>query len=397
MKSEKSLFLILAIVQFTHILDFMMIMPLGKTLMEDFQISPVQFSLIVSSYSFAAFAMGLVSALFLDRFDRKVALLFLYIGFTLGTLACSFAPSFLFFIIARSVTGAFGGIIGALILSIIADAVPYERRSEAMGIVMTGFSAASVLGVPTGIKLAAMGSWRTPFLILGLMSLGVIILIYWIVPRLTKHIESGKQRENPFRVIQHIFQNKNQTKALSFNMILMLGHFTIIPFMAPYMQKNIGFTESDVAGIYFFGGLLTVVLLPLFGKLADKYGNVKVFTFGTIAAILSILLITNLPPVKIAIALCVTSTFFVGASSRNVPATTMVTSVIQPENRGSFMSIRSSFVQLTLGLSSFIAGLIIVENPDGTLGNYNLVGFLAIFMSLLALWIAPKLRVAEGS
>lgn len=397
MKKQKRLFLILAIVQFTHILDFMIIMPLGKTLMETFDISPKQFSLIVSSYAFSAFVMSLVSALFIDRFDRKTALLFLYTGFTVGTLACSFAPNYLFFLIARSLTGAFGGIISALILSIIADAVPYERRSEAMGIVMTGFSAASVLGVPAGIYLAALSSWSLPFLVLGLMSVVVTFLIYFTVPSLTIHLKSGKKRENPFIVIQNIFKNRNQISALGFNVILMLGHFTIIPFIAPYMQSNIGFTESDVAGIYFFGGLLTVVLLPLFGKLADKYGNVKVFRFGTVVAVLSIFMITNLPPVGIVLALCVTSTFFVGGSGRNVPATTMVTSVVQPENRGSFMSIRASFVQLSLGLSSFIAGLIVVENPDGTLGNYNYVGYLAIGMSLLALWIAPKLKVAKGN
>ena len=397
MKNERLFLLILAIIQFTHILDFMIIMPLGNTLMNAFQITPTEFSLIVSSYSFAAFIMSLVSALFIDRFDRKKALMILYVGFTIGTLACSFAPNYLFFLIARSLTGAFGGIISALILSIIADSIPYQRRSEAMGIVMTGFSAASVLGVPAGIQLAAMGSWSTPFLILGLMSAGVCFLIFFVVPQLRKHLEGDQTKENPFIVIRKIFKTKNQTNALSFNVILMLGHFTIIPFIAPYMEMNIGFTETHVAAIYFFGGLLTVVLLPLFGRLADRHGNVRIFAFGTFVAILSIFMITNLPKVGIALALCVTSTFFVGGSSRNVPALTMVTSVVQPENRGSFMSIRASFVQLTLGLSSFIAGLIIVKNEDGTLGNYHLVGYLAIAMSLVALWIAPKLKAIKGN
>ena len=397
MKNEKLLLFTLAVIQFTHILDFMIIMPLGKTLMEAFQISPTEFSLIVSSYSFAAFGMSLIGAFFIDRFDRKAALLFLYTGFTFGTFACSFAPNYLFFLIARSLTGAFGGVISALILSIIADAIPYERRSAAMGIVMTGFSVASVLGVPAGIQLAAMNTWKTPFFVLGLMAAAVTIMIYFVVPPLRIHLNTGKTREHPFKIISKIFKTPNQTKALSFNVILMLGHFTIIPFIAPYMQSNVGFSETDVAGIYFFGGLVTIILLPLFGRLADKYGNVRVFTFGTIVAIISIFSITNLPPVGIVFALFITSTFFVGGSGRNVPATTMVTSVVTPENRGSFMSIRASFVQLTLGLSSFIAGLIIIENTDGTLANYNYVGYLAIFMSLLALWIAPQLKVAKGN
>ena len=393
---EKVLLFILAVVQFTHILDFMIIMPLGSQFMRIFDISPRQFSLIVSAYAGSAFVMGLFSAMFIDRFDRKQALLYTYIGFTVGTLACAIAPSYPVFLAARSITGAFGGILGALVLSIIGDTVPLKRRASAMGMVMTAFSVASVIGVPAGIYLAAEFSWRAPFLAVGAIAAGLTFCIFFFMPALRKHLESEQVQRHPFRVMAAIFSDANQRRALFFTVILMLGHFTIIPFIAPYMQLNIGFSDYQVTYIYFIGGMLTVFLLPFFGRLADRHGHAKVFSISSLFALASIFAITNLPAVPMALALCATSSFFVVASGRNVPAMTMVTSVVRPENRGSFMSVRSSVQEMALALSSILAGLIITENGDGSLGNYPYVGYIAIFMSLVAIALAWRLKLVDA-
>ncbi len=393
--NEKLLLFILAVVQFTHILDFMIIMPLGSQFMRVFDISPRQFSLIVSAYAGTAFAIGLFSAMFIDRFDRKQALFFTYIGFTIGTFACGLASDYYLFLAARSITGAFGGILGALVLSIIGDTIPLKRRASAMGIVMTAFSVASVVGVPAGIYLAAQFSWRMPFLIVGAMAAGLAFLIFFAMPPLRRHLDDGKVQRNPLRVMSNIFTDANQRLALLFTIILMMGHFTIIPFIAPFMQLNIGFTDYQVTYIYFIGGLLTVFLLPFFGRLADRHGRAKIFTLASVAALFSIFAITNLATASIVLALLATSSFFVVASGRNVPAMTMVTSVVRPESRGSFLSVRASIQEMGLALSSFLAGLIITENGDGSLGNYEYVGYIAIVMSLVAVAIAWKLRVVE--
>jgi len=391
--NNKLLLFILAIVQFTHIVDFMIIMPLGKQFMEIFDISPQQFSMIVSSYAIAAFAAGILSAMFIDRFDRKKALLFCYIGFTIGTLLCSIASGYYSFLAYRSFTGAFGGILGALILSIVADIFPLEKRGSAMGMIMTAFSVASVVGVPAGIFFAAQFSWRVPFFVIGGLSILMILLVIFYVPSLTKHLEESNIQRNPFKVISNIMTDINQLKALLFTTVLMLGHFTIIPFIAPYMQFNIGFTDFEVTYIYLFGGLFTAVLLPIVGRISDRYGHAKVFTIASFFALFSIFAITNLPVVTVAIALCVTCSYFIVSSGRSVPATTMVTSVVKPETRGGFMSLRSSMNELSLGLASFISGLIVVQGPDGTLQNYEYVGYIAIFMSLVAVWIARQLKM----
>lgn len=392
MKNERLLLLILAIVQFTHIIDFMIIMPLGSQFMSIFDITPKQFALIVSTYAFSAAFFGLISALFIDRFDRKTALLFNYIGFTIGTLACSFAPDYYTLLAARCITGAFGGVLAALVLAIVGDVIPFERRGMAMGIVMTAFSVASVVGVPVGIYLAALYGWTVPFLVVGIISAIVTVVMFFTLPQMRAHLTDSRERTNPFRNILNIFLNPNQAKALLFSISLMFGHFMIIPFIAPYMQLNVGFTDFEVTYVYAVGGTLTVFLLPLAGKLADRFGHLKIFTWSSILALGSIYAITTLPEVAVWVGICVTSTYFVVSSGRNVPATTLITSVVKAENRGSFMSVRSSINELALALSSFIAGSIITENTDGSLNNFLYVGLLAMVMSVIAIFVGRMLK-----
>ncbi len=415
MKNERQLLVILAVIQFCHIIDFMIIMPLGKTLMASFDISAGQFSRIVSVYAGMAFLGSLVSTAYIDRFDRRSALLFLFSGFILGTLACAFVPSYYYFLIFRGLTGAFGGTLGALILAIIGDVIPLERRATAMGWVMTAFSAASVVGVPAGIYIAADYGWQMPFIIVAALSFFFLLAIPFIIPPLVGHLSEPASPSNgmgsptaagqatphglrrrihasPLEAFSRIFKDANQRAALLFTIVLMLGHFTIIPFIAPYMQLNVGFGDKQVGLIYAVGGALTVVLLPLFGKLADRYGRLEVFSLASILALFSIYAITTLGAVSIPLALLVTSSYFVASSGRNVPATTMITSVVKPESRGSFMSIRQSFNELALFASSFMAGLIIVEDADGRLLNYELVGYFAIFMSIVAIFVARRIK-----
>jgi predicted MFS family arabinose efflux permease len=429
MSQEKRLLLILAAVQFCHIIDFMIIMPLGKTIMEVFDISPGQFAWLVSAYAGAALVGNLISTAFIDRFDRRTALLFLFCGFTLGTFACAFAPTYFSLLVFRASTGIFGGTLGALVLAIVGDVIPLERRGAAIGWVMTAFSVASVVGVPSGIWIAAEYGWSAPFVATAMISSAFVVLAYFIVPSLRGHLDDQarpqvqkKDRKAMEAAIDtaalqeanlppagmalapkhglrkvvdpfvRIFSDANQRAALLFTMTLMLGHFTVIPFIAPYMQINIGFEDKQVGLIYLIGGLLTVVLLPFFGKLSDRYGRMPVFTTASVFALASIYALTNLDTDSIFLALLATSSFFVVASGRNVPATTMITSVVRPENRGGFMSIRQSINEMALFASTLIAGFIITEGPDGKLEHYEWLGYFTMLMSVIAVWAASRIR-----
>lgn len=402
MKNERLLLLTLAAAMFTHIVDFMIIMPLGPQLQGLLNIEARQFSMLVASYSVTAAIAGLLGAFFIDRYDRRTSLLIIYAGFTIGTVACAFAPSYGVLLATRSLTGAFGGILGALILSIVSDAVPLERRAKGIGVVMASFGVASVVGVPFGLFIASKTSWHAPFLFLGGLGVIVFALMVIFIPVLRGHLDKI-QTLTPLQVVRKIFSTRNTQLGLTFTSLLMLGHFTIIPFVATYMVANVGFTNAQLTYIYLVGGMCTLVFSPWVGKMADKHGRLKIFTvFGSLV-IIPILIITNLQPVPLWLALFISAIFFIFSNGRMVPSTTMETAVIEPEMRGSYMSIRSSVQQLTSGLASFLAGIIVTEAPSqfgsdvNALVHYEIVGFVAVFFSVISLIVARRLTVVQGA
>jgi DHA1 family inner membrane transport protein len=395
-KNERIILITLAAINFTNIMDFMIMMPLGPQLMRLFNITPQQFGLVVSAYTFSAGVSGFLSAFFVDRFDRKSFLRFLYTGFLVGTLACGLAPTYELLLAARVFTGLFGGVLGALILSIVGDLIPFERRGSAMGTIMAAFSAASVFGVPFGLYIAHLLDWHAPFIFLAICGLPIMFLIWKYIPSITAHVHNKADRPNPLKILQAITSNKNQRKAITLMIILMFGHFSVVPFLSPYMVSNVGFEESQLSYIYAVGGAFTIFSSPLIGKWADKYGKLKVFTIFICLCTLPLFFITNMPHVPIWIALIATSGFFVFSGGRFIPAQAMVTATVNPQTRGSFMSITSSLQQLASGAAAYIAGMIIVKQPNGELLNYNWVGYMSIAATLICLFLARRIRTATG-
>lgn len=390
MKKEHILLFLLAAVQFTNVVDFMIIMPLGPELFEQFKINPRQFSLLISVYTLSAAVSGIIAALVIDRFDRKAALIYSYIGFILGTLACAIAPSYEMLLLARMLTGAFGGILSALVLAIVGDAFPLHRRSTAMGAIMASFSVGSIIGMPLSLYLAAKISWHAPFYLLAGFSAIVIPFILAYVPKLRAHI--GEKHEKPLTALTSVLANRNQLWALFLMAMLMLGQFMVVPFVATYMRFNVGFTQEEIVYIYLLGGALTFFTSPLVGRAADKYGRFRVFTFFVLLSFIPLILITNMPRIAIWMVLIVTTFFFITSSGRMIPATTMVTATVSPQRRASFMSVNSSVQNLFEAIGSFIGGLIL-GTASKELTNYWVVGIIAVVTSILCIWIASKIKV----
>lgn len=395
MKNEKFLLWTLALINFIHIVDFMILMPLGPQLMRIFEISPREFGLLVSSYTFSAGISSFFGAFFLDRFDRKKILLWVYMGFTLATLACALSPSYSILLFARVLSGLFGGLTSALILAIIGDVIPDQRRGRAMGLVMAAFSVASVLGVPLGLFLASLSNWHTPFFILTGTSLLSLVMVFKFIPSIRDHLDQGYLRPNPMLVISRVIGNSNQMRAISLSVMMMFGQFMIIPFLSPYTVSNIGFTEMQLTYIYMAGGAFTIFTSPWVGKLSDKYGKLKIFTIFMALNVVPIAIITHLGVTPIFFVLMVSTLFFVTSNGRFVPAAALITGTAKPENRGSFLSFNSAVQQMATGLASLIAGVIIGENAAGELTNFNLVGYLAIFFSLLCIPLARRIKVVS--
>ena len=398
MKNEKLLLALLVAVQFTNILDFVIMMPLGPQLMPALGIGPRQFGLVISAYTFSAGATGLAAAFFLDRFNRKTALLALYVGFGLGTVACALAPTHHWLIAARVLTGAFGGVLGSLVLAIVGDVVPEARRGQAIGVVMGAFSVASVLGIPFGLFLAAHYSWHLPFVLLGGLSLVIGLIIYFVMPDLRGHMSA---RPVPLSEraagVFGLFRNPSVRYALLLTALLVLGQFTVVTFLSPSLVANVGFQNSQLGYVYLVGGALSFFTSPLVGRLADRYGKALVFSIATLATIPVALALTRLGPTPLPLVLCLTALFFVVVGGRFVPATALATTVVAPRQRGSFMSLNTSVQQLAAGTAAYIAGLIVVQGPGGTLLHYERVGYVAAAASLLSLLVVRRIKPAGAA
>lgn len=392
---EKLLLFVLASVNFTHIMDFMIMMPMGPQLMDIFDISPRQFGFVVSSYSLSAGISGFLAAFFVDRFDRKKVLLFAYIGFTVGTFACAFAPTYFLLCAARVLAGLFGGMIGSQVLSIVADTFSYERRASAMGSVMMAFSLASVIGVPAGLYLANHFSWHAPFLVVGGLGVLVIFMIIRFVPILDGHLKGEYEAKNPIHVITDIAKNSNQMRALGLSVIIMLGHFSIIPFISPSLVGNAGFSQENIYLIYLVGGAVTIFTAPIVGKIADKKGKYPVFVAFALLSLIPIWLITNLFVVPLYVILVISAIFFIFSNGRLIPTQAMVSSVVTPQQRGGFMAINSSVQLLAQAIATNIGGLIIHKTASGYIENYHFVGYFAIFMIAISIFVAKSVKQVQ--
>jgi predicted MFS family arabinose efflux permease len=400
--NEKKLISILFMVQFTHILDFVIMMPLGPKFMRIFDIGPREFSHVVSAYGIAAACAGIIGSLFMDRYDRKKALVFLYTGFMVGTFACGMAINHHTLILARIVAGSFGGILSGFILSILADAVPVKRRGAATGVVMSAFGVSSVIGIPTGLFLAEYFDWHTPFLFLGGLAFFILLFIIKEMAPMTGHLNSiprpgdgasGKSNKTGLQDLIEVMVEPNHWRAFVLTIFVILSGFLVIPFISPYMVKNVGLKENELPYLYFLGGLFTLVSSRWIGKMSDKVGKHKMFYVMAWLSLIPLLLITNLPRLPLSMVLIASCLFFIIVSGRFVPAMAIITSSPQPKHRGAFMSLNSTIQSLTMGAASFVSGHIITTNDLGELVNYNWIGFISCGMTLLAIYFASKVQI----
>ena len=396
MKKDSFILILLAFINFVNIVDVMIIMPLGDILMKEFNINPTQFSWAVSAYTTSAGITGFIGAFFIDRFDRKSAMIFSLIGFSLGTFACAYANSYMLLLVARAFTGIFGGLIGSLVLAIVSEVFQMERRGKAMGAIMAAFSIASVVGVPFSLFLTSKINWQAPFILLSVMGVLAIILCLRL-PNFKAHVMSKEERPSPFNILSIIWNDKNQRLALLMGMFLVLGHFSTMPFLVPYMIRNVGFDQDQITWIYMLGGGFTAFTAPVIGRLTDRFKPLKTFRILMLVSFAVTMIVTTLQGVGIGMALAINTLFFIFASGRMIPAQTIITGAVGSAGRGSFMSIKSALQQLSAALAAVISGLIVVEQENGVLGNYWMVGVFAVIISALSLFIAPKLKVAEGN
>jgi predicted MFS family arabinose efflux permease len=394
--AEWRVLLVLAAVQLTHIMDFVIVMPLGPRFQKQLEVDAAQFGYMVAAYGFSAGLASLLAAWFIDRFDRKRALLALYGGLTAGTFLCAFAPDYLALLLARALAGAFGGVTAAAVLTIVGDLFPDSRRGMANGIIMSAFSVASILGLPAGLWLAAHSSfgWRAPFAVLAVVSAGVLLLAWMVLPPLRGHLQ---QASGPRINLWEVLSEPTHVRAYALSIALVLSSFLIVPYLTTYLDKNLGRPESELPLIYLFGGLATLLSTPLVGRLSDLWGKLPVFRVLALLAAIPMFGVTHLPTwSSLTLVLVVTTLMMILSSGRMVPALALITASAAPRRRGSFLSVNSSMQQMAMGLASVLGGAILGTDSSGALTGYGLAGVLASGVALVSVILAGQLRPAEG-
>ena len=373
----------LAFLQFAVILDFMLISPLGAVIMPSLSVTPAQFGTVVSAYAFAAGISGLLTAGFADRFDRKKLLLFFYIGFVAGTAWCGAAQSFESLLLARIVTGLFGGVIGSVVLAIATDLFPPQMRGRVMGFIQTAFAASQILGIPIGIYLSARWNWHVPFL--ALAALGVVggVLIAWRMKPVTEHLKVP-QVHSAFDHLRHTLTEPRYLLSFISVLFLATGGFMLMPFSSAFTVNNLGISLHDLPIIYLVTGIATIFIGPLVGKAADAFGKLRVFFIGTALTIVMVLIYTNLGVSTLVVVTLINVVLFIGIFSRMIPFQALMTQVPALTQRGSFNAINASISQLAGGLASLVAGHIVQQGADGRIHHYNIAGFVVVGTSLLA-------------
>jgi predicted MFS family arabinose efflux permease len=389
---ERWLLIALAAINFTHIVDFMVVMPLGPQLTALFGISDAQFGLLVAAYTLAAGASGLIATSYVDRFDRKTLLLWLYAGFALATLACGLAPNYVSLMVARIAAGLFGGVMGALVQTIVGDVVPFERRGRAMGVVMAAFSLATVAGVPASLWLASALGWHAPFVAITLASALVGVAALQLLPPLRGHLEAARSA-TMLGNLAAVLRDTNHWRAFVLSMLVMSASFAIIPYITIYATRNVGIAIEQVPLIYLAGGVATLFTARAFGALTDRWGKLKTFRALAIAAMVPMLAITHLGAAPLWLYLVVTTLFFVLVSGRMVPGMAIVTSAAVPHLRGTFMSLNSSLQAVAMGLASMVGGALIQRSADGRLIGYAACGWFGVALSLLAFAWVGRVRM----
>jgi predicted MFS family arabinose efflux permease len=375
---------LLAFVQFTIILDFIIMSPLGAIIMPALNITASQFGIAVSAYAFSAGFSGILAAGFADRFDRKRLLLFFYVGFTLGTTVCALAQSYHVLLLGRIVTGVFGGVIGSIVLAIITDLFPLHLRGRVMGFVQTAFAASQVLGIPVGLFLSNRWNWHVSFGAIVGLAIAAMAAILFVMRPVDGHLRL-KQDKNAFAHLIATIGQPRYTLAFVVTTLLATGGFMLMPFSSAYTVHNLGIDIGHLPTIYLVSGMFSIFTGPLVGKASDAFGKFPTFVFGSAVSVVMVLIYTHLGQVTLTTAIIVNVLMFVGIFSRMIPSQALISAIPIASQRGSFSAVSASLQQLSGGLGSVLAAAIIAQNVDGSLRHFERLGYIVVTTSILSL------------
>jgi multidrug resistance protein len=391
-KYQAVIALLIALIQFSVVLDFMVLSPLGTFVMDDLRLQPEQFGIVVAAYAISAFVSAVLTAGFADKFDRKKLLMFFFAGFILGTLLCGLSTNYWTLLGARVFTGLFGGVMGSISMAIVTDVFEVSKRGRMMGFIQMGFGVSQIVGIPFGLWLTNKFNWHMPFYAIVVFAIVIFVLALVFIKPIDAHLAIQEKR-NPFQHLYKTLSNRRYQRGFLATVLLATGGFMLMPFGSDFAVKNLKINPDSLTFMYMITGVFTFASSFLAGMLSDKLGKMVLFTFGTLLSITIVIIYTNLGVTPILYVILLNIALFIGINSRIVPAQALLTSVPSPQDRGAFMSLNSAIQYLSGGISAFIAGLIVYKDSSGHIHNYPILGYVVTGTSLVALILMFRLSI----
>lgn len=398
--SEDRLLLLLGAVQFINVVDFVMVLPLGPDFARALAIPTHQLGLVAGSYTASAAIAGLIASTFLDRFDRRRALLLAMLGLVTGTAAGGFATGLDSMLLARVLAGMFGGPATSLAMSILSDAIPPERRGRALGKVMGAFSVASVVGVPAGLELARLGGWRLPFFVIAALGVAVAIGVWALTPPMRGHLRGSAGLSEPVRPLLVFLSERTVLLSLLGTAVAMAGSFSIISNLSAFVQLNLGYPRERLGLLYMAGGCVSFFSMRLAGRAVDRFGAPRVVTAGTLLVVLVIGL-GFLPERSLLPVVGIFVGFMLANSTRIVALNTLTTRVPGPADRARFMSLQSAVQHLSTSAGAGLSSWVLHERADLRLDGMPTLAVFAMAMSAalppVVLLLSRRVRARDAA
>ncbi len=384
---QKFVIVILALILFTVMLDFMVLSPLGNILMTTMNLSPQQFGSVVSAYAISACMSGFLAAGFADKYDRKKLLLFFYTGFIIGTLFCALANSYAALLAARIFTGIFGGVISSISMAIVTDLFALEQRGKVMGLIQMAFAGSQILGIPVGLWMATHWGWHSTFFAIVVLAVLIGVAVVLRLKPVNEHLKLQNSK-SPVLHLWHTVRKKDYRTGFVAIMLLSMGGFMIAPFSSDFYVNNVKIDINDVPIIFMCSGVASVFIMPLIGRLSDRFDKFGMFVSGTVIACIMVVISTNLGPTPLWEVVLINILMFVGIMSRMVPSQALNSAVPEVTDRGAYMSINSSLQQLAGGLGAMSAGFIVVKaDASSPLEHFDTLGYVMVAIMLLCIFL----------
>jgi predicted MFS family arabinose efflux permease len=382
---QKIVIFMLAMTQFTVILDFMIMSPLGDMLMKSLSLTPAKFGVAVSAYAFSAGISGLLTAGFADKYDRKKLLLFFYTGFIIGTIACGLAHTYAFLLIARIVTGLFGGVIGSISMAIVTDLFALQQRGRVMGFLQMGFGASQVLGVPISLWLANYWGWEAPFI----LTAGIAIVVAVVVLLKLQPVKAHLALQHDRSAIAHLWSTvakRDYRIGFTATALLSIGGFMMMPFGSAFAINNLGVTPERLPFLFMVSGVSSLVIMPILGRLSDKVSKFKLFAFASLWLMVVCVVYTNQSIIPFWLVIIFNIVMMMGIMGRMIPSIALTSAIPDMADRGAFMSINSSLQQIAGGVAAAISGMIVMQKTKlSPLEHYDTVGYVIVVVSFISI------------